>query len=437
MNNNPLSSNILSNLLRTSSKDKTKIINRESSTIEFKQSYNHGSIAQYFKTMAAFANKNGGYIIFGIGDKPRSLLGMNEKSFKQFEELKVEVFTNSLLEYFSPEIKWEHCTFEFREKSFGVIYTYELAEKPCICKKQYDEGSYILREGDIYYRYNGRSEKIKYSELSNILIEQRNKEKKEWLDLLGKIAQIGVSNSALLDLKTGVLSGNTGSIVLNEELLKKIVFIQSGKFVETGGLPTLRLIGDIREISTGKIIIDSSAKKVVKAIEVCDLVNSFLTNATIEEPLEYVKRIIFENSANYPVYFYLHQANCSIEDAIKYVNEVTSRKCAKDKLLKRLEGASIERKQFTSSTSPATKKKKEFYDHWVNKTIPEIIDDLNHCIEAIFYLPNEVISNNKEYIFSELLRIYSLYYENANSGTAGNIRKAICLLDEFFYKNLI
>lgn len=120
-----------------------------------------------------------------------------------------------------------------------------------------------------------------------------------------------------------------------------------------------------------------------------------------------------------------------------FASPVPSRNYSKDKLLERLEGRSIERKEFTSSTSPATKRKKEFYDHWVNKTIPEIIDDLNYCIEALFYLPNEVIADNKEYIFNELLRIYSLYYENANSGTAANIRKDICLLDEFFYKNLI
>ena len=80
----------------------------------------------------------GGYILFGIGDKPRRLLGLNDKSLSQFEELKVEDFTKALLDYFSHEIKWDHCTFEFHGMSFGVIYVYPLMRKPCICKKHYD-----------------------------------------------------------------------------------------------------------------------------------------------------------------------------------------------------------------------------------------------------------------------------------------------------------
>ena len=53
-------------------------------------------MAQYFKAMAAFANNQGGYILFGIGDKPRRLIGLKDKSLSQFEELKVEDFTKAL-----------------------------------------------------------------------------------------------------------------------------------------------------------------------------------------------------------------------------------------------------------------------------------------------------------------------------------------------------
>lgn len=119
---NPLSLEILTGIFRVSPKEPSRIINREGTTIEFKESYNHGNMAQYFKAMAAFANNQGGYILFGIGDKPRRLLGLKDKSLSQFEELKVEDFTKALLDYFSPEIKWEHCTFEFHGMSFGVIY---------------------------------------------------------------------------------------------------------------------------------------------------------------------------------------------------------------------------------------------------------------------------------------------------------------------------
>lgn len=173
----PLSLEVLTGIFRTSPKDPSRIINREGTTIEFKESYNHGNMAQYFKAMASFANNIGGYILFGVGDKPRRLLGLKDKSLSQFEELKVEEFTKALLDYFSPEIKWDHCTFEFRDMSFGVIYVYPLMQKPCICKKHYDaqNAKYSLKEGDIYYRYGGRSERIRYAELAAIIDESSKK----------------------------------------------------------------------------------------------------------------------------------------------------------------------------------------------------------------------------------------------------------------------
>lgn len=133
---NPLSTEKLSNMFRTSPKDPKRIINREGTTIEFKESYSHANMVTYFKTIAAFANNNGGYIVFGVGDRPRNLIGLKDEKLKQFEELKTEVFSKNLSDYFAPEVKWNHCTFEFNEMSFGIIYIYPLEHKPCIVKKK-------------------------------------------------------------------------------------------------------------------------------------------------------------------------------------------------------------------------------------------------------------------------------------------------------------
>lgn len=42
---------------------------------------------------------------------------------------------------------------------------------------------------------------------------------------------------------------------MDGDLLQKIAFIKEGKFVETNGTPTLRLIGDITKIPTGKVVV--------------------------------------------------------------------------------------------------------------------------------------------------------------------------------------
>lgn len=432
---NALSLENLTGIFRVSSKEPSRIINREGTTIEFKESYNHGNMAQYFKAMAAFANNQGGYILFGIGDKPRHLIGLKDKSLSQFEALKVEDFTKALLYYFSPEIKWEHCTFEFHDMSFGVIYVYPLINKPCICKKHYDaqNAKYSLKEGDIYYRYGGRSERIRYAELASIIDEARKNEERQWLNFAKRAMRIGVSNAALLDLTSGNLSGTNDSVVIDGELLQKLAFIQEGKFVETGGTPTLRLIGDIREISTGKVIVTETAKKVVRAIEPSDIVRAFLENKQVDEPIEYIKRICSATSANYPVYFFITQASMTCSDVLSIVKQTTSRGVAKCKLIERLEGKSILREKMPISTTNAGKQKEKYRQQWLTESVTMPIAQIGYCIEALLYLSNEEIVKHDLYIRSCLLKIYSTEYEQASSIVASYIRKAICRIDEGLY----
>lgn len=52
--------------------------------------------------------------------------------------MKIEDFTNGLQNYFSPDIQWPSCIYEYRNMSFGIIYVYKLKNKPAICKKDYD-----------------------------------------------------------------------------------------------------------------------------------------------------------------------------------------------------------------------------------------------------------------------------------------------------------
>lgn len=429
---NPLSLEILTGLFRTSPKDAQRIINREGTTIEFKETYNHGSMAQYFRAIAAFANNSGGYILFGVGDKPRRLLGLKEKSLRQFEELKVDEFTKNLLDYFSPEIKWDHCTFEFHEMSFGVIYIYPLMHKPCICKKHYDDTNpkYTLKEGDIYYRYGGRSERIRYEELSAIIDESRKAEERQWLKFAKKAAKIGVSNAALLDLNTGNLSGTGGSVFLGADLLKKIAFIQEGKFVETGGIPTLRVIGDVTDIKTGKVVVTETTKKIVRAIEPGDIVQAFLENQPLDEPLEYVKRICSCTSANYPVYFFLQQAQKNTTDAIALIKASSVRGNTKLKLTERLEGKYIDSKKVPRLNTEAARDREVYRLHWLSENMPEDIIDINRCVEAILYLTNKSIYEHQQYIRSVMLRIFNRHYANASSSLASAIRLAICKIDE-------
>lgn len=432
--NNPLSLERLTNIFRTNPKDASRIINREGTTIEFKESYNHGSMAQYLKTIASFANNIGGYIIFGVGEKPRRLIGLKDKSLLQFEEIKVEDLTKLLLDYFSPEIKWDHITFEFRDMSFGVIYVFPLIKKPCICKKHYDDKNTksTLKEGDIYYRYGGRSERIHYTELNEIIEATRRAEEKQWLDFIKETTQIGISNAGLLDLESGKISGNGGAVILDDNLLQKISFIREGEFVESKGKPTLRLIGDVQELGSGKVVVSETTRKVIKAIEPTDIVKAFLNNDTVEQPLEYIKRICSATSAYFPIYFYIKQSNLTITEVIEIIENTIARGKTKTKLLERLSGKTIQIKNYLNKniSTEASKNKIKYKEQWLSENVDNPIDKIDYALQAILFLTNEEIFEHQQYICSTMNEIFLTYYENATSITANYIRTAICRIDE-------
>lgn len=432
---NPLSADILTSLFRTSPADEYRIINRESVTIEFKESYNHAGVAQYFKAIAAFANNVGGYLIFGVGDKPRRLIGLKGKALEQFETLKVEEFTKALMDYFSPSIRWEHCTFEFKGLSFGVIYVYALKKKPCVCKKTYDNPNpkYTLKEGDIYFRYGGRSERIKYDELIAILEANRISEENKWMSLIQKIAKIGIDNAMVFNAETGDLSGNGRSIIFDEALLEKIQFIKEGEFVEVKGQPTLRLIGDIESISSGRVVVKETEKKVVKAIEPYNIVESFLNNDKTDEPLEYIKRICSTSTANFPIYYYVQLSGLPISSVLEIIREIPSRSTAKTKLIERLEGKRIEQGVLPDVETAASTEKRQYMSKWLNESIDLNQFDLNRCIQAFLCLTADEIRAHDAYFRQIFKEIFTTSFETANPTIASMIRKSICKMDEALY----
>lgn len=187
---------------------------------------------------------------------------MNEKSKKQFESIKVEEFTRYLNEYFQQEIQWGHVVFEYREKSYGIIYTSPLIHKPCICSKMYDDKNkkYSLEEGDIYYRYRGRSQKIRYAELRNIFDQAAECEAMKWRRLIEHTAKISISNASLLNMNNGELGIDNSVIVMDKALVNQIKFIKEGSFVEKDGDPTLKLISSVSNIEAFDGIVVTAQK---------------------------------------------------------------------------------------------------------------------------------------------------------------------------------
>jgi len=243
---NPLDETILVELLKLRSNG--YLFHRERSDLEFKEQFNYAGLAEYLRDFAAFANNQGGYLIFGIENSPRKPSGMSSNSIDMFERLDQEVISGSINELFSPSIDWERVEFEKFGVKFGVIYVYKSKVKPIIARK--DEGrNQIIKNGEIYYRYAGRTQKIEFAELEQIIQNRLQATNNQWIDLMSKIGKVGPANAAILDTEKGVIEKNPSNVlVLDKELINKIKFIREGEFSEKTGATTLRLVGDVTPI---------------------------------------------------------------------------------------------------------------------------------------------------------------------------------------------
>ena len=422
----------LNSIFKVSPHSPTRIISRESGDLEFKQSFGWSSLTKYLKTCAAYANVKGGYIVFGIANRPHILVGLSGATLQAFENIDPQKLTGHFNDYFSPEIGWDIDKYEFNGKTYGLLYVYESSEKPVVCKKDADRE---LKEGDIYYRYRGRSERIKYPELRNILDQRRAEEQKLWMKHLSQISRIGVQDTAIFDLQTGHVAGTNSSFLIDESLLSQLSFIRDGEFSEIEGKPTLKLIGNVEPIydlphMTGK-------KEIIKTkgIRISDIVLDFLTHKNIREPLEYIKQICFESTAFLPVYFFMNRAKCDRDATIEMVEGVMSRSKAKARLLERLRLMKTQQVALHDNKSDISSKKQKYARLLrKQKLVHELeIEELGYCLQALRSLSPNDVKKNSGYLRDLLKVCFNKYYTSVGGGLADNLRRSICWVDEALY----
>lgn len=429
----PFSQEDLNNIFKLSPKYSNRVISRESGNLEFKESFGWKSLSKYLKTCAAFANAKGGYIVFGIGRGPHKLIGIAGNALQSFESVDPEKMTEHFNEHFSPEIGWNMHEYELSGKTYGLLYIYESQDKPVVCTKNADN---VLKEGDIYYRYRGRSERIKYPELRAILDLKREKEQRLWMQHLSQISRIGVRDAAIFDLHTGQVTGTNGSFLIDESLLSQFSFIKEGEFSEVNGKPTLKLIGNVEVIGGSPVGIGPKKIVKIKGIRIGDIVLTFLNHERVSEPLEFIKQICFESTGFLPVYYFMKICDLDTTQTVQLINGVVSRFPSKTKLIERLQNSSSQKLHIPKGDAAPAKRKRNFARELKQNEVNQNISgkDLEYCLQALRTLTRDAIKHNSKYLRGVLQTWFNKRYSSASPALADNLRRAICWIDEALYK---
>lgn len=404
----------------------------ESYFIEYKKSFQIDS--QIFITMNGLANNNGGYIICGVIDQTHEPIGVNEKSLENYKNIDNEKFRGRLYSICQPNIDYQHKLVEKYDKKFIIIYIEKSENKPHIFLNA--DGD--IKPGDIYYRYNDSCKKIQYAELEEIIEYKRIREQEKWMNFLSKIAKVGVDNLIMLDTKNGkVISPDNNMIMVDSSVVEKMNYIREGKFVETNGAPTIKLIATVLEDSN----------KSGKAILAKDIFLDFLLQEKIIQSREYIKQIC-EMQGKFPIFYYIKLAKFrNKDDVIKFIRDIdTSKPATKQALIDRITGKKFEAKitinpegRFDEVTEAMKRNRKiknqilqnDFAKYQTEKEIEEM------C-KAIRTLNKDELLKIKDNLFEKLTSIVKARFVNDDIKTVPScIKNAIWFIDqELFFDNM-
>lgn len=423
MNTYPFATENLNRIFRVSSRRSDLIGSQENTWLEFKKNFTWAAREEYARTMAAFANTRGGYLVFGVANKPRKMVGLTDDTFEQLDPA---ALSEQLESFFSPQPQWEKEIHSFQGMDFGMIYTWPAEKRPVIAMKN---GNEKISEGDIYYRYNGRSKRIGYTELNDLIEENRRKEQDYWIQHMRRLEQVGVANAAVLDLDTGVVSGAEGAFLIDESLLPELQFIKEGEFSEREGAPTLKLLGDLQPIEA-KTIRKTEVRERPVGIHVQEIVTNFLQQKTVKDPEAYIQEICFQTTAFLPIYYYMSLAGLSRQETIRRVENVKARLQTKKKLVEILHEDRDFAFPIPNTYSESAQKRQYYQEQILNQSLPDVISptELRYVLKAVRSL--EVADIDSEYLLPRLKMWFDdHYYQQEEVDLANDLRQAICHVD--------
>jgi hypothetical protein len=304
----PMSDAVLRSFFAKSGDGSWRCVVGETDEFECKENFNLKGFGKPLKTIAGFANHRGGYLFFGVKDKPDgfAVCGLKDDRFTDTDQNK---FSQTIRAALEPTPRFRVATLKLDALTVGVIHVEAHNSKPVIAGKT--EGDLI--EGFIYYRYPGETRPICYADLRAILDERDRQSRKSIMPMVQRLLELGPQDAMVANLADGQLEGGQRSILIDPTSLEQIKFIREGEFDEVDGAPTLRVIGDAQTVPAEIL---SPVRTVREEVTVDAILRNFLSRNPVEKPLSYFSQASHEQGWILPIFYYLHLAGQTRKGAI-------------------------------------------------------------------------------------------------------------------------
>ena len=222
--------------------DRILVRARESTDLEFKLELTENVFKKCLKTIAAFASKSGGRIVFGIQDRPRILSGLAGRTID--EAVQSSLISDCLV----PAPDHEFSEFVIQGRTIGVLEVSPLVKKPCMAAKEIADGPgrpSILRMGTVYARRRGQTAPISSNEFIQILSERDESVRGEILSFIARGASVGFERAIVADASRANEGQEAITYYLPFEAAKGLNVIDRARVVSAKGAPAYEIQGNI------------------------------------------------------------------------------------------------------------------------------------------------------------------------------------------------
>ncbi|WP_158213890.1 helix-turn-helix domain-containing protein [Sphingopyxis bauzanensis] len=303
----------------------------ETDEFECKEGFSLRNFSKPLRTIAGFANNRGGYLFFGVKDKPLgfAVSGLADGRFTDTDQNKFSQTIRSVLE---PTPRFRVASLKLDAMTVGVIHVEPHSAKPVIASKT--EGD--VAEGAIYFRYSGETKAICYADLRTILDERDQRSREAILPMVQRLLELGPKDAMVANLADGQLEDGGRPILIDPQSLERIKFIREGEFDEVDGAPTLRVIGDAQTVPAEIL---APVRTVREEVTVDAILRNFINRNPVEQPLSYFSQVSHEAGWILPIFYYLHLAGQSRKGAVAALQaSKIAKPKTRDELIKLLNG---------------------------------------------------------------------------------------------------
>lgn len=303
--------------------EKGLISPNETDKIELKEAWNGGHISEYARSMAAFANNKGGYLVFGVKDGSGEIVGLTTNKFAEYDAARLSERVHNLVQ---PQLEWDKRIVEICTQRVGLLYVAESRQKPIIGTK--NDGR--ISDGAIYFRYPGETRQIRHVDLINLIRERERQLLATFSEKIARIAEVGPYDAAILNAREGTLELSGRPLHLDEPLRHEVLHLASSEHGADDGV--LRLSGTISGGTRPPTVVRGNVSDY-------DVLNVFVDRIQVSNPFDYIRHFLDTQTIWLPLFWYVLLYGKPISHVLTELNELPKLKPKSwEKLVERLEG---------------------------------------------------------------------------------------------------